>query len=108
MPNNTTARVIRPVLRAAGLEAKVESVSTGRNFTYVRLLWSEIDPEKRTANAQAVIAALRPLWSDGEQRVTELIPGYGYTVIIRRAGWYRTEPQINQEDQCLDAIPSPS
>lgn len=92
MANNTTARTIRPVLRAAGLEGKVESVTTGRNFTYVRLDWREPDAAQRAATAQAVIAALRPLWNDGEQRVRELIPGYGYTVVISRARWYATTP----------------
>lgn len=91
MPNNTTARTIRPVLRAAGLEGAIAQITTGRNYTYVRL---DLRPDKaqRAKNSEAILAVLRPLWNDGETRVTELVPGYGYIIVIRRAGWYRTEP----------------
>jgi hypothetical protein len=91
MANNTTARTIRPVLRAAGLEDKVLSITTGRHFTYVRLDFCP-DKAERAEVAQAIITALRSLWNDGEQRVAELTPGYGYVIVIRRSGWYRTEP----------------
>jgi hypothetical protein len=100
MPNNTTARTIRPVLRKAGLEGAVERITTGRNYTYVRLDFRP-DKAQRVANSDAVLAALRPLWNDGETRVTELLPGDGYVIIIRRKGWYRTEPAVTESSADL-------
>lgn len=93
MPNNTTARVIRPVLRKAGLEGRIEQITTGRNYTYVRLAWG-IDGDL-AATMDAVLAALRPLWSDGVDRVK---PVYNGMVSIKRAGWYRTEPAAPSND----------
>ena len=88
MPNNTTARIVRPALRAAGLENKIERVTTGRNCTYVRLIWDD-DRSTRERTAEAVMTALRPLWNDGDQRVWLVYSGM---VAITRKGWYRTEP----------------
>lgn len=71
------AKLVRSTLKAAGLGDLVEQVTSGRHTTYVRLVWAKTSDDK----AAQVAEALRPLWSDGAERVSVLYKG---TVTIRR------------------------
>ena len=99
-PYNTTARTLRPILRAAGVENLVRKFGTGKNATYIRIRWvAEEDGDNMDA-ANAVAEALRPLWLDGKTRVHVL---YGGTVIVWRKGWWKTLPDTPEARAQLNA-----
>lgn len=85
MSNNTTARVLRPALRTAGLETSVAQITTGKKCTYVRLVWTD-DATQRDEACTAVLNVLRSLWNDGATRVR---PVYSGLICITRTGWYK-------------------
>ena len=85
-PVNPRAKTIRTTLKAAGLADHVRKVTSGNKRTYVRL---EYAVNGGDVAANAIADALRPLWTDGAQRVRVL---YGGLIIIERDGWYRTHP----------------
>lgn len=79
------AKLVRATLKAAGLLDLVAQVTSGRQSTYVRLVWDRSSDEK----AAAIVAALRPLWIDGKDRVWK---AYAGCVVISRRGLHRWVP----------------
>lgn len=100
VPNRPDARTIRAALKAAGVTIPVR-ITSGRNTTYVNRLdresslgWTWLTE----AEALEVAAALRPLWNDGDKRVSLSTPfesdgeRLSGGVTIARAGWHTTAP----------------
>jgi len=79
------AKLVRRMLKAAGLGHQVSRVTSGNKRTWICLAWAETDD---TEMAERVAAALRPLWTDGNQRVSVVYSGrYSGTVCVRRNVW---------------------
>ena len=99
-PYNTTARTLRPILRAAGVEGLVKKFGTGKNTTYIRVNWVDEEDLHEAISAKKIAEVLRPLWMDGNSRVHVL---YGGCVVVHRDGWWKTLPDTPEARAQLKA-----
>jgi hypothetical protein len=77
------AKLIHSTLKSAGLADMDVRVTSGRKNTWVRVNWDEANDR-----SEAVLAALRPLWKDGQRRVSLVWScRRECTVVIRRNVW---------------------